>query len=130
MRSAIQLGLKHQKQIEAKMEQLLSEFNTRSWPTKKRRSVSGICSYCFVKLIGMKPFLAERTKTRCRGDCTCSTFAQCQQNAHSYIKTSKYMAECDAVPHNIPTLKGGKVTRQCHNKHSCASAGARHQVIK
>jgi hypothetical protein len=57
------------------------------------------------------------------------SFAQCQQNANSYVKAAKYMAACDAVPHNIPLLKGGKVTKRCHTKHYCAAAGARHQVL-
>jgi hypothetical protein len=37
----IQLTQKHQLKIEAMMEQLMTEYHARPWPTKKRRSISG-----------------------------------------------------------------------------------------
>ncbi|KAL3075374.1 hypothetical protein niasHT_033604 [Heterodera trifolii] len=104
-RRRIMLRTKHIQEIESVLYNVLSDYSERPWPKKNQ---------------------AKRTWTRCRDGCDCLSAAQCQQNAQAYIAASKYDREF--TPKKTMPQKMTKITKGCHHKHACASAGAHHRV--
>jgi hypothetical protein len=98
------------------MEQVLSDYSNRPWPKKTINKNS-------------RASTLER-RHRCKADCDCTSYAQCQQNAAAYLAASQYM---DAFkPSYIkPSKLIGRATGRCHSDIDdikCAAKNAKHRV--
>ena len=97
------------------MQKVFKAYMGRPWPpksTKKRASST------------------DKNLPRCGADCTCSLYAECQQNAAAYISAAEYSKEHpEAIDTNLkPNEKIKRQTRQCTKKHRCAAMDANHRV--
>ena len=97
------------------MQKVFKAYMDRPWPTKttkKRRSST------------------DKNLPRCAPDCTCSLYAECQQNAAAYISAAEYSKDHPQAPDNsFRSPKGMKrPTTHCPKKHQCAAMGENHRV--
>ena len=98
------------------MQKVFKAYMNRPWPANpaKKRKTS-----------------TDKNLPRCATDCTCSLYAECQQNAAAYISAAEY---CETHPDVIdktfkPNQKTFKPpTKYCSNKHHCAASGSEHRV--
>ena len=96
------------------MQKVFKAYMGRPWPVntvQKRKST-------------------ENNLMRCGADCTCSKYAECQQNAAAYISAAEYTKDHqETIDHGFKPDKSIKrQTRQCINKHRCAAMDVNHRV--
>ena len=86
----------------------------RPWPTKttqKRRTS------------------IDKNLPRCGPDCSCSLYAECQQNAAAYISAAEYSKDHpEAIDRTFKSNSIKRSTKYCSNKHHCAATGVNHRV--
>ena len=97
------------------MQKVFKAYMGRPWPpktTKKRTSST------------------DRNLPRCSADCTCSKYAECQQNAAAYISAAEYTKDHqETIDNGFKHDKSIKrQTKCCHNKHRCGATDANHRV--
>ena len=113
--SSFQLSQKHIQQIDDHMQKVFKAYMGRPWPvnTAQKRRIS-----------------TENNLTRCGADCTCSKYAECQQNAAAYISAAEYTKDHqETIDHGFKPDKSIKrQTKCCHNKHRCGATDANHRV--
>ena len=110
-----QLTQKHIKLIDEHMQAVFKQYMGRPWPVSAK---------------GKRRTSTDKNLQRCTGDCTCTSYAQCEQNAASYTSAAKYNnAYHDAVDKTFNSSKALKrPTNQCLKKHFCASSEVKHRV--
>ncbi|KAL3073743.1 hypothetical protein niasHS_015485 [Heterodera schachtii] len=91
--------IKNTKIVEQRMRLALADYQQRSWPSKTA-SRSRRRSTC-------------RTQTRCGDDCTCTNYAQCQQNASAFIACVTYMNEFKHVDYYDSGQFGDFICQHC-----------------